>query len=57
MSENSKKPDSAAEQEPIAPKPLVPNATTIEAMKEARNLKGPGFATVEELMSDLKNDD
>lgn len=56
MSESNQKPGNAAEQEPVAPKPLVPNATTIAAMKEARKLKGR-FATVEELMDDLKKDD
>ena len=33
--------------------PLVPNAETIEAMKEARRGNLPSFATVEDLMTDL----
>ncbi|MDR3088075.1 MAG: type II toxin-antitoxin system RelB/DinJ family antitoxin [Azoarcus sp.] len=33
--------------------PLIPNATTIEAMKEARKGKLPRFATVDALMADL----
>ena len=33
--------------------PLVPNAVTIEAMKEARKGKLPRFATVNDLMADL----
>lgn len=33
--------------------PLVPNATTIEAMKEAREGKLPRFATVDDLMANL----
>lgn len=33
--------------------PLVPNAVTIEAMKEARRGGLKSFATVEELMADL----
>jgi DNA-damage-inducible protein J len=37
--------------------PLVPNAETIEAMKEARRGGLTSFATVEELMSDLNADD
>jgi len=34
--------------------PLVPNATTIEAMKEARRGGLKSFATVEDLMADLE---
>ena len=34
--------------------PLVPNAETIEAMKEARRGGLTSFANVEELMADLK---
>jgi len=34
--------------------PLIPNAETIEAMQEARAGKLHAFATVEELMADLK---
>ena len=37
--------------------PLVPNAKTIEAMKEARQGKMPSFATVEDLMADLNEAD
>jgi DNA-damage-inducible protein J len=37
--------------------PLVPNATTIRAMKEARRGGLQSFATVEALMADLNADD
>ena len=37
--------------------PLTPNATTIAAMKEAREGKGKRFATVADLMADLDADD
>ncbi|MES2016775.1 MAG: type II toxin-antitoxin system RelB/DinJ family antitoxin [Pseudomonadota bacterium] len=37
--------------------PLVPNATTIEAMMEARRGGLKSFATVEDLMVDLDEDD
>lgn len=37
--------------------PLVPNALTIEAMKEARRGGLKSFATVEDLMADLHADD
>ena len=37
--------------------PLVPNAETIEAMKEARRGNLPSFATVEELLADLNAPD
>ena len=37
--------------------PLVPNATTIEAMKEARRGGLKSFATVEDLMTDLNAED
>lgn len=37
--------------------PLVPNATTIEAMKEARRGGLKPFATVEDLITDLNADD
>lgn len=37
--------------------PLVPNATTIEAMKEARRGGLKSFATVEDLIADLNADD
>lgn len=33
--------------------PLIPNAETIAAMKEARRGKLPSFATVDELIRDL----
>ena len=36
---------------------LVPNAVTIEAMKEARRGGLPRFATVEDLIDDLHADD
>lgn len=37
--------------------PLVPNAVTIEAMKEARRGGLPRFASVEALLDDLHADD
>ncbi len=37
--------------------PLVPNAVTIEAMKEARRGGLKSFATVKDLMADLNADD
>lgn len=37
--------------------PLVPNATTIEAMKKARRGGLKSFATVDDLMANLKADD
>ena len=37
--------------------PLVPNAVTIEAMKEARQGNLPQFASVEALLDDLHADD
>ena len=37
--------------------PLVPNATTIEAMKEARRGSLPRFDSVASLMDDLNADD
>ena len=37
--------------------PLVPNALTIEAMKEARRGGLKSFATVKDLMADLHADD
>lgn len=37
--------------------PLVPNAVTIEAMKEARRGGLKSFATVEDLMANLNADD
>jgi len=37
--------------------PLLPNATTIAAMKEARQGGLKSFATVQDLMADLSADD
>ena len=37
--------------------PLVPNAATIEAMREARQGNLPRFASVEDLLDDLHADD
>ena len=37
--------------------PLIPNAVTIEAMKEARQGNLPQFASVEDLLDDLHADD
>ncbi|MEO6985410.1 MAG: type II toxin-antitoxin system RelB/DinJ family antitoxin [Paralcaligenes sp.] len=37
--------------------PLIPNAQTIEAMKEARKGKLPSFASVDELLADLSAPD
>ena len=37
--------------------PLVPNAETIEAMREARRGNLPQFTTVEDLFDDLHADD
>lgn len=37
--------------------PLVPNAATIEAMREARRGDLPQFASVEDLFDDLHEDD
>jgi len=37
--------------------PLVPNAKTIAAMKEARRGKLPSFQSVDALMADLNADD
>jgi DNA-damage-inducible protein J len=37
--------------------PLVPNAETIEAMKEARRGNLPSFETVDGLLADLNADD
>ncbi len=37
--------------------PLIPNATTIKAMKNARQGKTKAFATVKDLMADLDADD
>lgn len=37
--------------------PLIPNETTIAAMKEARRGKLPRFSTAKELLEDLKAED
>ncbi|MBI2800473.1 MAG: type II toxin-antitoxin system RelB/DinJ family antitoxin [Gammaproteobacteria bacterium] len=37
--------------------PLIPNAKTIKAMKEARRGKLPSFATAKALLADLNADD
>ena len=37
--------------------PLVPNAKTVRAMKEARRRKASSFRSVDALMSDLHADD
>lgn len=37
--------------------PPAPNAATIEAMREAREVNLPQFATVEDLFDDLHADD
>jgi DNA-damage-inducible protein J len=37
--------------------PLIPNAETVEAMKEARRGKLASFDSVDELMADLNADD
>ena len=46
-----------ARKEALPFEPLVPNDTTIEAMKEARRGWLKPFATVEDLMTDLNADD
>lgn len=37
--------------------PMIPNAETVEAMKEARRGKLASFESVDELMADLNADD
>ncbi|KMJ43696.1 XRE family transcriptional regulator [Xenorhabdus khoisanae] len=37
--------------------PLIPNETTIAAMKESRKGGGKSFSTVKDLMADLNADD
>ncbi|MGH8586815.1 MAG: type II toxin-antitoxin system RelB/DinJ family antitoxin [Gammaproteobacteria bacterium] len=37
--------------------PLIPNAETVQAMKEARRGNLPSFANVEELMADVNAED
>jgi len=37
--------------------PLIPNAETIQAMKEARRGSLPSFANVDELMADVNAED
>ena len=46
-----------AEEKTLPFAPLVPNAETIEAMREARRGNLPQFASVEELLDDLHADD
>ncbi len=46
-----------AHEKALSFEPLVPNATTIEAMKEARRGGLKSFATVEDMMTDLNADD
>ena len=46
-----------AQEKALPFEPLIPNATTIEAMKEARKGGLPRFDTVEELMADLHAQD
>jgi DNA-damage-inducible protein J len=44
-----------AREKALAFEPLVPNATTIAAMKEARQGGLKSFATVQDLMADLND--
>lgn len=46
-----------AQEKALPFEPLVPNATTIAAMREAREGKGKRFATIADLMADLDADD
>ena len=46
-----------AQEKALPFEPLIPNATTIEAMKEARNGGLPRFNSVDDLMADLHEDD
>ena len=46
-----------AQEKALPFEPLIPNATTIAAMKEAREEKGKRSATVDDLMADLNADD
>jgi DNA-damage-inducible protein J len=46
-----------AQEKALPFEPLIPNATTIEAMKEARKGGLPRFNSVEDLMADLHADD
>ncbi len=46
-----------AQEKALPFEPLIPNATTIEAMKEGRKGRLPRFNGVEDLMADLHADD
>lgn len=46
-----------AQEKALPFEPLVPNAVTIKAMKEARRGKLKSFKSVEDLMADLNADD
>ena len=54
---NKQKPPSPDTENECSHESLVPNPVTVEAMREVRDLKNARFATVEELMADLNNDD
>ncbi len=46
-----------AQEKALPFEPLVPNAKTVQAMKEARRGKLPSFRSVKHLMADLNADD
>ena len=46
-----------AQEKALPFEPLVPNAETVAAMKEARRGKLKKFATIDDLMADLHADD
>ena len=46
-----------AQEKALPFEPLVPNAKTVSAMKEARRGKLQKFATIDDLMADLHADD
>lgn len=46
-----------AQEKALPFEPLIPNKTTIAAMKEARKRKGKTFSSVDALMADLHADD
>ena len=46
-----------AQEKALPFEPLVPNAKTVAAMKEARRGKLQKFATIDDLMADLHADD
>jgi len=46
-----------AQEKALPFEPLIPNAETIEAMKQARRGKLPSFNTVDDLMADLNAKD